>query len=252
MMHVKVTNSSCNATPLLLLHLSPLSGRIFENIAPILARERTVLVPDRLGFGYSDRLKEKLVFEEYALATCDALDALGIEKFDVIGIHTGSCEAIELAFANPNRVRRVGIVALPVFTSEELKEYRDAFFEPPDPAVDGSHLDWIWKWWKVWQEKQEGWDLNLLHDRVVDHLDSWPDFWWTYHAVFDYPTAERCSAITQPFLVLAPHDDLWEQSQNGRSFLPSQAQFLELPHLSLEIFTLKAEEIACYIEDFLK
>ncbi|MGI9658653.1 MAG: alpha/beta fold hydrolase [Gaiellaceae bacterium] len=253
-MHVRVYGegpSGVDAVPLVLLHLSPLSGRIFETIAPLLAAQRAVVVPDRLGFGDSDRLVAPLEFEEYGLATLDALDALGVDVFDVVGIHTGSCEAIELAVTNPDRVRRASVVALPVFTDEELAEYREEFFEPPEPSADGAHLDWVWSWWKVWQAKQPGWDLALMHKRVVDHMDSWPNFWWTYHAVFEYPTAERLAQVRQPFLVLAPHDDLWTQTQHGRPFLPPQARFLELPHLSLEIFTLAADEIAAHIEEFL-
>ncbi len=239
------------ARPLVLLHMSPLSSGMFRTIAPLLADRRTVIVPDRLGFGHSDRLRERLVFEEYALATLDALDALDVDVFDVVGIHTGSCEAIELAVAHASRVRRAGVVALPVFTEEELAKFKDEYFEPPEPAADGSHLDWVWSWWKVWQEKQEDWTIELMHDRVLDHMDSWPYFWWTYHSVFDYPTAERCGEVTQPFLVFGPHDDLWPQTQQGRAFLPAHAQFLDLPHLTLEIFTVAAEEVASHIEDFL-
>ena len=239
------------AIPLVLLHMSPLSSRMFRTIAPLLASTRPVIVLDRLGFSDSDRLVEPLVFEEYALATLDALDGLGVASFDVFGIHTGSCEAIELAVANPKRVRRMGVVALPVFTDEELVSFKEEYFEPPELSADGSHLEWVWKWWKVWQEKQPDWTIELMHERVFEHMDSWPNFWWTYHSVFDYPSAERSAAVTQPFLVLAPHDDLWQQTQYGRQFLPPQAQFLELAHLTLEIFTVAAEEVAGYLDEFL-
>jgi len=253
-MHVRLSTplgASVESVPLVLLHLSPLSGRVFDAITPLLAGDRQVVVPDRLGFGDSDRLSEPMAFEEYVLATRDALDALEVESFDVVGIHTGSCEAIELAVANPDRVRRAAVVALPVFTNEQLDAYRREFFEPPKPSVDAAHLDWVWQWWTVWQEKQPGWDLDLMHQRVVDHMDSWPDFWWTYRAVLDYPTADRLRSVRQPLLVLAPHDDLWPQTQRGRQFLPPQAEFLELPHLSLEVFTLAAEEIARHLKEFL-
>jgi len=250
-MHLTTTAAVGVASPLVLLHMSPLSGRMFDRIVPKLARNRPVIVPDRLGFGYSDRLREPLPFEEYALATMDALESVGVDVFDVIGIHTGSCEAIELAVANSGRVRRAGIVAIPVFTDEELASFKSHYFEPPDPAADGSHLQWAWDWWHEWQQKEPLWDLEMLDARVLDHMDSWPYFWWTYHSVFDYPTAERVATVTQPFLTLAPHDDLWAQTQNGRAFLPEHAQFVELPHLGLEIFNVATDEIAGHIEAFL-
>jgi len=53
-MHVRVWAPATvdpAATPLVLLHMSPLSSRMFLAIAPLLARTRPVIVPDRLGFG---------------------------------------------------------------------------------------------------------------------------------------------------------------------------------------------------------
>jgi pimeloyl-ACP methyl ester carboxylesterase len=249
--HVKSSLPVAGAPPLVLLHMSPLSSRMFDRVVPHLASRRQVVVPDRLGFGCSDRLQSPLPFEEYALATLDALDAVGVGEFDVCGIHTGSCEAIELAVTRPDRVRRVAIVAIPVFSDEELADFKATYFEPPAPAEDGSHLRWAWDWWRAWQQQVPGWDVQTLHDRVMDHVASWPSFWWTYHAVFDYPTAERVAQVRQPLLVLAPHDDLWPQTQHGRSFLPAQAEFVDLPHLSLEIFSLAAGEIAGHLERFL-
>ena len=40
-----------------------------------------------------------------------------------------------------------------------------------------------------------------------------PNVWWPYKAVFEYPMAERLARLEQPVLVLAPHDDLWEQTE---------------------------------------
>lgn len=250
-MHVRVTGEQDDAPPLVLLHMSPLSGRMFDRVVPLLARGRQVVVPDRLGFGYSDRLAERMPLSEYALATLDAFDAIGVRQFDVVGIHTGSTEAVELATAHADRIRRVGIVAIPVFTEAELAAFKGHYFEPPEPAADGSHLTWVWEWWREHQQKQPGWTIELMHDRAVDHMDSWPFFWWTYHSVFDYPIADRLARVEQPFLVLAPHDDLWPQTQNGRQYLPEHAQFLELPHLALEIFNVATEKVAGCVEEFL-
>ena len=250
-MHLRVTRDREGTLPLVLLHMSPLSGQMFDRIVPLLAPDRRVVVPDRLGFGRSDRLAAPMRLEEYALATLDALDAAGVDQFDVVGIHTGSTEAVELATGHAERVRRVGIVAIPVFTAEELAAFKSHYFEPPDPAADGSHLTWVWNWWHEWQQKEPLWTIELMHDRVVDHMDSWPFFWWTYHSVFDYPMPDRLARVEQPLLVLAPHDDLWAQTQNGREYLPDHAQFLELPHLALEIFNVATAEITGYVRKFL-
>jgi pimeloyl-ACP methyl ester carboxylesterase len=231
--------------------MSPLSGRMFDRVLPNLARDRQVLVPDRLGFGYSDRLQVPLAFEEYALATLDALDAVGINQFDAFGVHTGSCEVIELAVAHADRVRRAGMVAIPAFSVAEVKEFKGKYMAPPPVAADGSHHTWAWNWWREWQVKTPGWDLAVLQADVMDHVASWPNIWWTYHAVFDYPTAARIGRVTQPLLVLASHNDLWPQTQHGKEHLPPHAEFVDLPHLTLEIFNVATDEVAGQIRAFL-
>jgi pimeloyl-ACP methyl ester carboxylesterase len=222
---------------------------MFERQIPLLAQDRMLVIPDRIGFGHSDRLASPISIPDYALATVDALDALGIDVVDAIGIHTGSVETIELAVQHPGRVRRAGVVAIPVLTPEQAEARKGRHKPPPEPALDGSHLTWFWEWWMA--VRTPDWDLPLLQQRVFDHMWASPHVWWTYHAVFDYPTAERLSQIRQPFLLLAPHDDLWAETQQAIPHLPPQTTYVELPHLQYEVFTLAADEIAGHIRAFL-
>lgn len=200
--------------PLVLLHMSPQSSRMWDRVAPLLAVDRLVVMPDRIGFGDSDHVDRQLAFEEYADATMDALDALqalggaGLERFDVIGAHTGSCEVVELAVTRPQRVRRAGILAVPVMTREEAAAYKAQYAPPRPPQLDGSHLTDVWNWWLRWLPAD--WGLDLVHRRTLDILKAEPDNWRVFHAVYDYAFAEQHAGVTQPFLVLTPRDDLWK------------------------------------------
>jgi len=239
---VHVRTLGQGGTPLLLLHMSPLSGAMWDAVAPRLARDRRLIIPDRIGFGDSDRLREPIAFPEYALATLDVLDALGVDAVDVLGIHTGACEAIELASVHPQRVRRIAVVALPAMTEEERRAFKATYGPPPAPVEDGSHLQRYWQWWSQ-ADADVQWPAELVHARVLDHVRAGPHVWWTYHAVFDYPAGERAAAVRQPFVVFGPHDDLWETTRRAAADLPPQAAFVELPHLGYEIFTLAADEM---------
>lgn len=250
-LHV-ATAGAGDATPLLLLHMSPLSGRMWDAMVQRMARDRLVVVPDRLGFGDSDRLAAPISLAEYARATVLALDELGLERVDVLGIHTGSCEAIELAAVHPGRVRRIAIVAIPALDSEERRAFKATYGDAPVPAsAAGEHLTETWSWWRE-ADPDRDWPPDLVHARVLDHLRAGPNVWWTYHAVFDYPTAERLAQVRQPLLVLGPHDDLWEQTRRAIPLLPAQSRFVELPHLGYEVFTLAADEMADVITPFLE
>ena len=241
--------------PLVLLHMSPLTGHMFDKVLPTLAADRLVIMPDRIGFGQSDRLVVPVPLAAYARATRDALDALGIAVYDVFGMHTGSCEAVAHAAAWPERVRRIGVAAVPVFTAEEIADFKAHYSAPPTLEADGSHLLRYWEWWQqagVWWEEQgrPAWPPELRFARVRDHLLAGPNVWWTYHAVFDYPVGERVQQVRQPFLVLAPHDDLWAQTERSLPLLPAQTRIVDMPHADSEIFDLLADEVAAHLLEF--
>ena len=141
------THGGGDRTPLVLLHMSPQSSDQHALIAPLLGSDRLVVMPDRLGFGDSDPLpKAPFTLAEIARVTLEAVTALGVGRFDVFGIHTGSSEAVELAAVTaPERVRRVAVVAVPAFSADELAQFRDLFKPPPPPADDGRLLRWLWR-----------------------------------------------------------------------------------------------------------
>jgi pimeloyl-ACP methyl ester carboxylesterase len=223
--------------------MSPLSGAMFLPLLPHVVSGRVVVVPDRIGFGSSDPLAERLSIEQYAEATLDTLDALGIDRADFLGVHTGSSEAIEFATAHSDRVRRLAVVGLVVLNPEEEASFRARYVPPPAPAMDGSHLHWYWDWWT--RLRLAGWDAWFIHDRVLEHVASSPLFWWTYHAVVDYPNAERIREVRQPFLVLAPGDHLHDQTLRAAELFPAQARLVHLPEIVCdEPFSFAASAIA--------
>lgn len=245
-------------TPLVLLHMSLSSGRMFRHVTPTLSRKRQVIAPDRLGSGCSDHPQSQLSLHEYADATLEALDAVGVGQFDVVGIHTGSCEAIDIAARHPERVRRIALVTAPVFSAEEVPAFKDSYLHEPEPSADGSHLAWYWNWWQKGgfggaAERSQDWPADLLHEFMVDHLLTQPHPWWAHHAVFDSPTGEQLSTLRQPLLVLHVHDDLIEQTERAIPLLPPHAEVVQLPELTdvLEHFTTSAGAILQHIEAFL-
>jgi pimeloyl-ACP methyl ester carboxylesterase len=248
--HLRMWGEPGARPPLVLLHMAPLSSAMWAHFAPLLATDRLVIAPDRLGFGASDHLAERQPLEVYAQATAQALEvAAPSEHWDVLGIHSGSCEAIELARIEPGRVRRVAIVAVPDLTEPERAAFKQTYRAPAAAVDDGSHLTAYWGWWKA--VATPAWGPELVHARVLDHLVAGPDVWWAYHAVFDYPLLERMHTVAQRQLVLAPHDDLWAQTERARDRLPEHAEFVELPDLDYEVFTLAAEQMAGHVRRFL-
>lgn len=256
-LHVRTLGEAGGRPPLVLLHMSAQSSAQFAHVAPLLARDRLVVMPDRIGFGDSDPLPGRpFGLDEVARATLAALDGVGVTgAFDVFGIHTGSTEAIELAARTaPGRVRRAAIVALPAFSPDEVEQFRGLFKPPPPPADDGRLLRWLWRFSTgpfTPPLDRAGWGATQVQGLVVQHLKAWPDAWRMFHCVFDHPTAELAAQVRQPLLVLAPGDELREITLRSFPLLGPDARLVELPHMDFEVLTLHAEELAARLRGFL-
>lgn len=234
-------------TPLVCLHQSPASGRVFAKLLPLLGRDRSVYAIDLPGFGQSDAPATQPAIEDYAAAIGDFLDGMRLRTVDLLGYHTGSAIATELALARPQQVRRIVFVAVPIFLPVE----RDAFNTRPWPVApreDGSHVAQEWQRTLEW--RGPGVSIADLTAGFAEKLRNGEQAWWGASAAMNYPMVDRLPRIRQPALVLRPRDDLWENTSRAAKLLP-QAPVVDLPDLGFGLFTAAPVEVAGHIRDFL-
>ncbi len=97
--------------PVLLAHGSGPGVSAWANwrlIIPVLSKSRRVIAPDMVGFGYTDRPEGlELNMKTWVKQTINFLDALGIEKTDIVGNSFGGALALALAIDYPDRIRKV-------------------------------------------------------------------------------------------------------------------------------------------------
>jgi pimeloyl-ACP methyl ester carboxylesterase len=191
--------------PLLCLHMSPNSGRIYQRFLAAIGADRLAIAPDTPGFGESDPPPAPPTIEDYAAAMGDLVDALGIDEFDVMGYHTGSETSVALALARPRQVRRVVMVSAPVFTADELAEFRQ-HYRPTELDPEGSHLVRKWKGQLYWA--MPGKSIEMVAEDFVDCVRNPRISWWGHYAAFAYELAPNLQHVRQPVLVLNPDDDL--------------------------------------------
>ncbi|MCS7003115.1 MAG: alpha/beta hydrolase, partial [Dehalococcoidia bacterium] len=92
--------------PLVLLHQNPSSSMMWEAVQPgLIAGGRRVIAFDTPGYGLSDPPPIKPDIPYYARRILNALDLLGVDRFDVCGHHTGALIGGTLAADHPDRVR---------------------------------------------------------------------------------------------------------------------------------------------------
>jgi pimeloyl-ACP methyl ester carboxylesterase len=204
--------------------------------------QRPVAAIDRPGFGASDVPDHPPTMAEYAASAIAVVDDLGWHSFDVVGTHTGSVEAVEIAHQTKDRVRTVGIVAVPAYTPQEVEERLGGVAAPrPGPASDGTHLGRLWR--RRLSLRTPPYDLGHLGTLFTDEVLSMPTVHWTYRAVLSYPMLERIRGVPR-LVVFAPHDDLWELTARSRPSLPAGARFIELEHLDFDLWERAPDEMA--------
>jgi pimeloyl-ACP methyl ester carboxylesterase len=249
-MHVRT--SGTGATPLVLLHSQFIAGRIYEAAIPRFAGSRMVVVPDRIGHGDSDHWPDALDYTDYAAATLDALDHLGIETFDAFGFHSGCPEVLELALAKPQRLRRAAVCGLWDYDDEEQRRAKARYVKPPPaPVEDGSHLLWYWRWWLDAHPPDV--DLSVVHSWTIEHLKAGNDYWRTFEAALDYPMARKVPRVEQPILVLTAHDHDDGRIDKVLGLLPQGARVVDLPHVTnaYGLFRTHLTEVVGLITEFL-
>ena len=235
------------ATPLVLLHQTPLSGRMFSEFLPVIARDRTVYVPDTPGYGESDSPGTRPTFETYGAALADFISDIG-EPVDLLGYHTGAGLAIEIAHRYPERVRRVILVSIPLLTDAQ----RARFSQPPAASSireDGSHLLDMWQ--STMSVRPPGQSLEEAARLVAEKQRSLTHTEWALTALAGYPLGLRLSQLAQPTLILRPRDGLWEQTGQAAKLVPS-AQIIERSDWSYGLFDAYPEEIAELLARFLE
>src|SRR5690606_31033153 len=97
--------------PVLVFHGSP-GTRLQVRAAhrPARARGIRIIAPDRPGLGLSSRLPGRRI-ADWPDDVCELVDALGIDRFPVIGVSGGGPYAAACAWRLPGRVARAGIVS---------------------------------------------------------------------------------------------------------------------------------------------
>lgn len=97
--------------PVMMIHGSGPGVTAWANwrlVIPVLAKNRRVVAPDMLGFGHTERPEDNTYNRERWVAhAIGVMDALDLEKVDLVGNSFGGGLALALAIEHPERVRRL-------------------------------------------------------------------------------------------------------------------------------------------------
>lgn len=207
--------------PLWMIHASPASSVSLVGLMQELGRTRRVIAPDTLGNGDSAPAAPAVPdIPYYADSSLRVMVALGIERVDLYGSHTGAHIVSEMAIARPDRFRRMILDGVAMFTPEEKKENLATYAPAIEPDAFGTQYHWAWHF-----VRDQGWffpyfkrdaahargldmpSVEALHRTTLEVLKSIRTYHHAYRAAFAHDEPARLPLVKVPTLVMADWGD---------------------------------------------
>lgn len=199
--------------PLLMLHGSGPGVSAWANwrlVIPELAKVARVIAPDMAGFGFSERpAGYAYTMENWVAQAVGLLDALDIQRADLVGNSFGGALALAMTIRHPERVRRLvlmGSVGVP--------------FE----ITPG--LDAVWGYTPSFENMRSimdlfAWDRTLVNDelaRLRFEASIRPGFQESFAAMFPAPRQRWVDAMASPEAAIRaiPHETLVIHGRDDR------------------------------------
>ncbi len=224
-----------NGTPVLMIHGSGPGVSAWANwrqAIPALARDRRVIAPDMVGFGYTDRPAGiQYSMDTWVRQGLDLLDALGLEKVHLVGNSFGGALAMALAIRAPERVQRLvlmGSVGVPF------------------PITEG--LDAVWGYEASFENMRRimdyfAWSRDLVNDELAKlryEASIRPGFQESFSAMFPAPRQRWVDAMTsaEADIRALPHETLIIHGREDKVIPLSNSLTLAdwIPNAQLHVF----------------
>lgn len=191
--------------PLLLLHQTPRSWAEFRELIPLLAPHRRVIAMDMVGFGASVKARAPHTIELFAAGALALLDALGIERADVLGHHTGGAVAVEMAASAPERVGLLVLSSAPWIDSRYRESHANGLgVDEAVPSPDGDHLLRLWRLRQPYYPEPA---TDLLDRFVHDALTPGIDPAEGHRACARYYMEDKIGSVKTSVLLLGAAED---------------------------------------------
>ncbi len=233
--------------PVVCLHHSGGSGRLFGPMLKELGSDRSIYAPDLPGHGTSDAPNGKASVADLAAAVGDFLDGLRLRQVDVFGYQLGAAVAAELAITRPQQIRRIMLWGVPAYSSQD----RVTLLQ--HPAAIGSREDGsdvTEEWQRMLERRGPGVPPAALAEDFADRLRAGVHGVKGLAAALDYAPSERLPLVKQPTLVLRLKDEFWEQAPRIRGAL-SNGSMLDLSDFGQGFLSAAPQRFASVAREFL-
>lgn len=252
-LHLRMARgSNAGKLSVICLHLSPVSGQVYEDVMPYLAENGVVIAPDYPGFGESDPPPPEphIQVSDFAEMIWQVVEQLTHYPVHLVGYHTGAYVAAEAATQYPDRIKSIVSISAPIFTPQELAEIRKTYSHIPlDEA--GTRIKHIWDAVMHW--RGPGVTFEQAARSFAEHLRAGENYEWGHRAAFDYAPqyTDQLSKLRHPLLVINPEDDLSVHTRRVDQYLKNGKR-VEYPQWGHGFLSAYPQDAAKVILDFIE
>jgi len=212
MAYMDVRPNQPNGKTVVLLHGKNFNGYYWKDIITALsAKGYRVIVPDQVGWGYSDKPDIHYSFHLLAFNTKQLLDTLGISNIYLVGHSMGGMLAARFTLMYPDAVRKL-VFENPI----GLEDYKTFIPYRPTDSQFASEMKANWQSLKAYQQSYYP-EWKPQYDQYVtaqyealQHPDFRQATWasaLTYQMIYEQPVVYEFKDIRCPTLVIIGQAD---------------------------------------------
>ncbi|MDE1145210.1 MAG: alpha/beta fold hydrolase [Azospirillaceae bacterium] len=202
--HYRRVDGPHGDAPIVLLHRTPVSSASFAKLLDFLSERHAAIALDSPGFGQSFQPSGRPTAPEYGRWLLDALDALGIDQCHLVGHHTGTHFAAEMAAAAPGRVLSLTLSGVLYAPAEDRAKMRRDIGDAPPIDRAGRHMADTWSLMKSLYPDYDG---DLVHAETLGALVAMAGRDQAFDAIFTQDFGDVFRRVVCPVQVVQAADD---------------------------------------------
>lgn len=231
---------------LVLLHQTPSTSEMYEDLMLALANDYRLFAPDTPGMGLSDPVAGEMTIEALASGLTEFLDDLGIGRCFVFGHHTGAAIAAQLAADRPDRVRALALSGPTLIDAALRAKLPEVAATPPiDDA--GGHL--VQRWRRICRMDRDV-PLDIAQRETLSAIALDDRYSAAYEAVMAHDVEKALTALTCPVLVFAGTRDVLRPQLNAALALLANGSKREIADAGTFVCETHCQEVAAMLREF--
>lgn len=236
------------------LHPMPYSGGYYDTFCNDLVSQTDIaaISLDMLGYGQSSKIEEPISIEDYAFNVIEVIQSLkdsgGLSgEVTLLGFHTGSAIANEIAIHEPELIAKVIFVTYPFFDAEKRGELVDS---QTKGSIEES-IDCLKGMWEFTiTNRSEGISIERAYENFIDQVKNMPVSWYGFYSMFNYPSEDRLPLLQHVPLIINDTSSLTEPTKIAMS-LVHNSEYVELEDVKGGIFELNTDQIIGHVSRYL-